>query len=51
MVTANQKYTIDIQTNKKKQSKYNTKHSHQTTGEEHKKRREEKIQQNHIQNN
>ena len=31
MVTANQKSTIDMHTNKKKQSKHNTKDSHQTT--------------------
>ena len=41
-VTANQKSTIDTQTNKKHQLKYNTKDSHQTTGGENKKRREEK---------
>ena len=41
-VTANQKSTIDTQTNKKKQSKYNTKYSHQTTREENKRRRGEK---------
>ena len=30
-ITANQKSTIDTQTNKKNQLKYNTKDSHQTT--------------------
>ena len=39
-VTANQKSTIDTQTNKKNQPKYNTKDSHQTTRGE--RRREEK---------
>ena len=41
MVTANQKPTIDTNTNKKKQSKYNTEDIHQTTTGENK-RREEK---------
>ena len=41
MVTANQKYTVDMHINKKKQSKYNAKDSHQTAREENK-RREEK---------
>ena len=41
MVTANQKPTIDKHTNKKKQSKHNTKVSHQTIREENQ-RREEK---------
>ena len=45
-VTANQKSTIDTHTNKKKQLKYNTKASHQTTREEGKK----KEQQTQIQN-
>ena len=31
MVTTNQKFVIDRHTKKKKQSKYNTKYSHQTT--------------------
>ena len=39
-INTNQKSTIDTQTNKKNQLKYNTKDSHQTTGEN--KRREEK---------
>ena len=34
MVTANQKSTIDTQTKKKKQSKYNTKGIHQITREQ-----------------
>ena len=34
MVTANQKSAIDIHTKKKKQSKHNTKNSHQITREE-----------------
>ena len=40
-VTANQKSTIDTQTNKKNQLKYNTKDSHQITRGENKRRREE----------
>ena len=43
--TANQKSTIDTQTNKENQLKYNTKDSHQTTRGENKRRREEKKQQ------
>ena len=41
-ITANQKSTIDTQTNKKNQLKYNTKDSHQTTRGENKRRRGEK---------
>ena len=41
-ITANQKSTIDTQTNKKNQFKYNTKVSHQTTRGENNRRREEK---------
>ena len=41
-ITENQKSTIDTQTNKKNQLKYNTKDSHQTTRGENKRRREEK---------
>ena len=41
-VTANKKPTIAIHTNKKNQSKHNTKDSHQTTREENKRRREKK---------
>ena len=40
--TANQKSTIDTQTNKKNQLKYNTKDGPQTTRGENKRRREEK---------
>ena len=36
MVTANQKSTVDTYTNKKKQSKYSTKDSYQTTKEQNK---------------
>ena len=43
-ITANQKSTIDTQTNKKNQLKYNTKDSHQTRRGENKKRREEKSE-------
>ena len=39
MVTANQKSTIDIHTKKKKESKHNTKDSHQITREENKRGR------------
>ena len=42
-VTANWKSTIDTQTNKKNQLKYNTKGSHQTRRGENKRRREEKT--------
>ena len=41
-ITANQKSTIDTQTNKKNKLKYNTKDSHQTRRGENKRRREEK---------
>ena len=47
---ANQKSTIDTQTNKKNQLKYNTKDSHQTTRGENKRRREKKEKQKQIQN-
>ena len=50
MVTANKKSTIDIQTNKKKQSKHNTKDSHQTTREEGKKKEQQKQIQNSEKN-
>ena len=46
MVTANQKSTIDIHTNKKKQPKHNTKDSHQTTREEKGGKKQEKQIQN-----
>ena len=41
-ITAIQKSTMDTQTNKKNQLKYNTKDSHQTRRGENKRRREEK---------
>ena len=41
-ITANPKSTIDTQTNKKNQLKYNTKGSHQTTRGENTRRRDEK---------
>ena len=41
-IPANQKSTIDTQTNKKNQLKYNTKDSHQTTRGENKRRWEVK---------
>ena len=44
MVTANQKSTIDIHTQKKKQSKHNTKDIHQVIREESKRVKEEKRQ-------
>ena len=49
MVTANQKSVIDIYTKKKKESKHNTKESHQITREENKRRKENLQKQ--IQNN
>ena len=42
MVTTNQKSTIDTGTNKKKQSKHNTKDNHQSTIKENKRIKEEK---------
>ena len=42
MGTANQKSTVDTHTKRKKQSKHNTKDSHQTTEELNKRVREEK---------
>ena len=42
MVTTNQKSTIDTHTQKKKESKHNTKVSYQITREENKRGREEK---------
>ena len=42
MGTTNQKSTIDIHTKKKKESKHNTKDSHQIIKEENKRGREEK---------
>ena len=42
-ITANQKSTIDTQTNKKNQLKYNTKDNHQTTTGENKKREEKRT--------
>ena len=50
-ITANQKSTIDTQTSKKNQLKYNAKDSHHTTREENKRRKEEKQQQKQIQSN
>ena len=45
MITANRKFVIDTHTQKKKESKHNTKVSHQITREEYKTGREGK----HIQ--
>ena len=42
MVTTNQKSTIDIHKKNKKESKHNTKHSHQITREEKRGREENK---------
>ena len=42
-ITANQKSTIDTQTNKKNQLKYNTKDTHQTRRGENKKREEKRA--------
>ena len=50
-VTANQKYTIDTQTNKKNQLKYNIKYSHQTRRGEKREDRKKKEQQKQIQSN
>ena len=50
MVTANQKSTINTHTDNKKQSKHNTKESHQTTGEQKKKGRKT-IDNQQIKNN
>ena len=44
--TANQKSTIDTQTNKKNQLKYNTKDSHQTSRGENKRRRKKATRTN-----
>ena len=46
MVTTNQKSTIETQTQKKKESKHNTKVSHQITREENKEEGKEKINKN-----
>ena len=43
MVTANQKSTIDTNTNKKKQSKQNAKDSRQTVREGNKRREEKRL--------
>ena len=48
MVTTNQKSTIDTHTQKKKESKHNTKYSHQITGGETKRGREEARTTNTI---
>ena len=48
LVIANQKSTMDTQRNKKKQSKCNTKDSHQTTRDENKKGRGKKDLQKNI---
>ena len=42
-ITANQKSTIDTQTNKKNQLKYHSKDSHQTTRGENKRREEKRA--------
>ena len=47
-VTAKQKSTIDTQTNKKNQLKYNTKDRHQTTEERIRKEGKTKDQQKQI---
>ena len=49
MVTANQKSIIDIHTKKKKESKQNTKDSHQITREQKRKEREKEGLQKQIQ--
>ena len=51
MLTTNQKPVIDIRTKKKKESRYNTKDSHQIMREENKIRREKNVLQKQPQNN
>ena len=46
MVTTNQKSVIYLHTKKKKESKHNTKESHQITREENKEEREKKTYKN-----
>ena len=48
MVTVDKKSTIDIHTKKKKQSKHNSKDSHQIPREENERGREEKRLTNQI---
>jgi len=43
MATANQKYIIDTHAHKRKESKHNTKDSHQVTREKSKRRKEQKT--------
>ena len=50
-ITANQNSTIDTQTNKKSQLKYNTKDSHQTREERTKEEGKKKEHQKQIQSN
>ena len=50
MVTTSTKSTIDTHSQKKKQSKQNTKHSHQTTREQERKGRKNDLQEQ-IQDN
>ena len=50
-ITANQKSTMDTQTNKKDQLKYNTKDSHQTQEERTREEGKKKEQQKQIQSN
>ena len=47
IVTANQKFTIDIHTEKKKQSKHNTKDNHQITRENKRGREEKRLTKTH----
>ena len=49
-ITANQKSTIDTQTNKKNQLKYNTKDNHETTEQRTREEGKKKEQQKHIYN-
>ena len=51
MITAKQKSIIDIHTEKKKESKYNTNGSHQITREEKKKGGKKEDPQKQVQNN
>ena len=51
MITANRKFVIDTHTQKKKESKHNTKVSHQITREENKEGKEKKTKTNPKQEN
>ena len=48
MITTNQKYIVNIHRERKKESKYNTRETHQITGENNHQKKKEK---NHYKNN